>query len=106
MENEEIPPPFKLLNMICATWTTQLLAAGAELKIADALKDGALSAGEVAERTKTDPAIMYRMLRAMGCLGVLRELESRRFELTELGQLLRSDVPGSMRALSTTTASA
>lgn len=99
MQTEEIPTPFKLLNMICATWTTQLLAAGAELKVADALKSGALSAAEVAERTKTDPAIMYRILRAMGSLGVLKELESRRFELTEMGQLLRSDVPGSMRAL-------
>jgi len=99
MQQQETPEPFRLLNMICATWTTQLLASAAELNVADCMKAGPLSANEVAERTKTDPNIMYRILRALGGLGVLKELEERRFELTALGQLLRSDVPGSMRQL-------
>jgi SAM-dependent methyltransferase len=85
--------------MVTAKWTTQLLAAAAELGVADTLKDGPLSSEEVAARTQADAPMMYRLLRALSALGVLEALEARRFRLTELGQYLRSDIPGSMRAL-------
>src|SRR5262249_29242248 len=91
--------PLALMDMICGKWTTQILAAGAALGVADALKEGPLSAREVSERTKADPAIVYRLLRAMANLGVLEALEEERFGLTALGQPLRSDVPGSLRAM-------
>lgn len=91
--------PFVFLNMVTAKWTTQLLFAAAELGLADTLKDGPLSSEEVASRTKADAPMMYRLLRALSTLGVVQALESRRFQLTELGQYLRSDIPGSMREL-------
>jgi hypothetical protein len=39
---------------------------------------------------------LYRLLRALAAAGVLHELDGRRFELTELGEGLRSDVAGSV----------
>ena len=39
---------------------------------------------------------LYRLLRAVAAIGVLEELSGRRFALTELGEGLRSDVPGSL----------
>ena len=39
---------------------------------------------------------LYRLLRAVAAIGVLEELPGRRFALTELGEGLRSDVPGSL----------
>jgi SAM-dependent methyltransferase len=91
--------PFTFLNMVTAKWTTQLLSAAAELGVADTLKEGPLSAEEIASRTQADVPMMYRLLRALSALGVLEALEGRRFQLTDLGQYLRSDIPGSMRAL-------
>jgi hypothetical protein len=91
--------PFALLDMILGTWTTQTLSTAAELEIADVLKSGPLSAGEVAERTKTHPDIMYRILRTLASLGVLEQSNDKRFALTEMGQLMRSDAPGSLRAM-------
>jgi hypothetical protein len=44
---------------------------------------------------------LYRLLRALGDVGVVTEVESRLFALTPLGELLRSDVPGSLRGMMT-----
>src|SRR4051812_34966065 len=43
-----------------------------------------------------DPDALYRLLRSLAAVGVLHELDDRRFELTELGEGLRTDVPGSV----------
>lgn len=95
--SEELAPA--ILQLIAGTWSTQLLSTAAELGIADVLKDQPLPAALVAERLATEPSVTYRILRALATLGVLDELEDRRFALTELGSLLRTDVPGSMHAL-------
>jgi ubiquinone/menaquinone biosynthesis C-methylase UbiE len=97
MERTEAARPLALMDMICGKWTTQMLSTAAELRVADALKDGALTAREVAEATRTDPHVLYRLLRALANVGVLDQLDGERFALTELGQPLRSDVPGSLR---------
>ncbi|MDQ4102726.1 MAG: hypothetical protein M3186_03040 [Actinomycetota bacterium] len=44
---------------------------------------------------------MYRLLRALGDVGIVTELENRHFALTPLGKFLRSDVPGSLRGWAT-----
>ncbi len=89
----------KLYGMPGSKWTSALLSAAAELGIVDTLKDGPLSAEEVAARTKTHAPTMYRLLRALATLGLIEVQEGRRFKLTDVGYYLRSDVPGSIRAL-------
>jgi hypothetical protein len=66
------------------------------LGIADLMADGAQASDELAEATGTHPGTLYRLLRALASVGVFREEDDRRFALTELGDGLRSDAPGSL----------
>jgi DNA-binding IclR family transcriptional regulator len=46
-----------------------------------------------------DPALLYRLLRALASIDLLREDSDGRFSITEGGRLLRSDHPQSLRAM-------
>lgn len=74
-----------------------MLQTVAELGIADLLVDGPLSVEELADRTGSDPDGLYRVLRAVTTKGVFTEVSRRTFALNQLAQLLRSDVPNSLR---------
>jgi hypothetical protein len=75
---------------------SQAIHVAATLGIADSLAEGARASDEVAQATGTHAPTLYRLLRALASVGVLRELDDQRFELTPLGEYLRSDVPGSI----------
>jgi hypothetical protein len=75
---------------------SQALHVAAVLGIADELAGGPRSANELAEATSADPDALYRLLRALASIGVLEEQNERRFALTELGDGLRTDAPGSI----------
>lgn len=78
-------------------WIPQAIHAAAELGIADALAQGALEAKQLAARLQTHAEATARLLDGLVVLGILvREQDA--YALTELGQFLRSDVPGSRRA--------
>lgn len=87
------------INTLIGIIPAQVLHALAALGIADQLADGELSAEEVAERAGTDPRSTYRLMRAAASMGVLRYEGDRRFGLTGQGHLLRTGIPGSLRAL-------
>ena len=89
-------PRRALLRLVSAYQLSQALHAAARLGIADRLADGPRSSDELAAETGTDPDALHRLLRALAASGVFRQLEGRRFELTTLGEGLRSDVPGSV----------
>jgi hypothetical protein len=85
--------------MITAYWISQAIYAAARFGIADQLKDGPRSVGELAGATSTNPDALYRLLRALASVGIFAESESRHFSLTPLAEPLCSDVAGSKRAL-------
>ena len=87
-----------LLRMIDGYRLTQLLYVAAKLGIADLLHDGPKSSQELAQATQTHPRALYRVLRALASLGVFAEDQAQRFQLTPLAHLLRTAVPGSLRA--------
>lgn len=93
----ELPPGLRLLELIVAKWASQAICAAAELGIPDHLADGPRSADDVAAACGADADATYRLMRALGNVGVLAEGESRVFTLTPVGEFLRSDAPGSMR---------
>lgn len=78
---------------------TQLLCAAGTLGIADLLADGSAAVEELADATGVHADALYRALRALASLGVFTEVTPRRFALTPLAGLLRTDHPHSMRAL-------
>jgi hypothetical protein len=74
----------------------------AELAIADHLAAAGpegLTAEDLAGRCGADGESLFRLLRGLASLGVFAESEGqpRRFVLTPLAELLRSDHPGSLR---------
>jgi len=96
--NEDRPPAVTLRWMTTAYWASQVIHDTAKLGIPDLLANGAKTADALAAATATHAPSLHRLLRAAASLGTLEEDEARRFCLTPLGTLLRSDVEGSMRA--------
>lgn len=88
----------ELVRLVDGFRVTQTIYAAVELGIPDLLADGERDADELASASGADAASLYRLLRALASLGVLHEADGRRFSLTELGQPLRGDVPGSLSA--------
>jgi hypothetical protein len=87
----------ELLRMINGHWVAQIVRTAAELRLADHVVSGADTAEAVAARESSDPAATYRLMRACVSIGLLRRTGDRGFAVTPTGDLLRSDVPGSLR---------
>lgn len=91
---DSAPDPAKLVSdLIRGAWKAQAARAMAELRLADALVEPG-TAEQVAERTGTHAPTLDRLLRTLAALGLLSYRRGR-FELTESGARLRSDVAGS-----------
>jgi hypothetical protein len=88
----------KLLEMLDGCRVVQALYVAASLGVADLLGNGPKRSEELAREIGADARSLHRLLRALASLGVLEERHDGRFVLTEVGDLLRSDVPGSLRA--------
>jgi hypothetical protein len=88
----------QLMNHLTAKWVPPVLAALAELGVADELAEKPLPVEELAERVGARSRPLYRLLRAAASVGVFRENGDGLFELTETADLLRSDAPGSLRS--------
>jgi hypothetical protein len=91
------PPQAQLMQMAMGYTVPFLLRAAAELRVADHLASGPKTAGEISSMTGTHGPALYRLLRALACIGVFNQDESDRFSLTPLAEPLRSDIPGSVR---------
>lgn len=95
----EIAPHQQLDQMISGYWSSQAIYAAASLGIADLLTEGPQTAEQLATATETNAGALYRLLRALASIGIFAENEQHEFALTPLAEFLRSDVPGSKRAL-------
>jgi O-methyltransferase domain len=95
-------PPHRaqLQELIGSMRVTQLIYVAATLGIADQLKDGPKSIAELASTAAVDTNSLYRVLRALASQGIFAETGDCHFELTPQAELLRADVPGSLRAYS------
>ncbi|MGH9211421.1 MAG: methyltransferase [Acidimicrobiales bacterium] len=96
-----VPPAARMMELTTGAWVAQAVSVAAELAVADQLSSGPRPVDELAEAVGADTDSLYRVLRALADVGVFRELEGRRFASTEIGDLLRSDTPDSMRAWAT-----
>lgn len=76
---------------------TNLLYVMAELGVADLLADGPRSGAALASTLEAEPDALYRILRALAQIGVLEQRSDGRFELTPVGDCLRSDRQDSLR---------
>jgi len=67
-----VPPEVAILDISNATGTTQLATAFAELGIADALGDHAITAAKIADQLGTDADTTHRLLRTAHSVGLCR----------------------------------
>jgi len=92
----------RVVEMINGSWVSQCVYVAAKLGLAD-LVDGATTSDELAASVQVDPDALYRILRGLASVGVFCEVEHRTFALAPLGECLRTDVSGSLRAYATLT---
>jgi hypothetical protein len=92
------PEPSGQLSSLLFAYRISLAASvAASLGVPDRIAAGPRTADQLASELDCDPAALYRLLRVLAAAGVLHEEGERRFTLTPMGELLRSDVAGSMR---------
>ncbi len=93
-----LPPQQALYQMGTAHYLSRALGLAAKLRLADYLKNGSRHYREIAAEVGAHPQSLNRVMRLLASAGIFNEEENGRFSLAPLGTLLRSDVPGSMRA--------
>jgi hypothetical protein len=92
------PPPEAILpQMILGGLMQKSIWVAAKLGVADLLAEKPRTAEEIAEATDTHAPSLYRVLRLLATAGVFAKNSERKFELTPIAELLRSDTPNSMR---------
>lgn len=92
-------PAALVSDLIFGRWRSQILYTGVRLGLFDALGDTSRQADAVAADCGLDPDLTYRLLRALGAIGLTAEDGARRFGLTEAGRLLQADHPQSLRGV-------
>jgi hypothetical protein len=93
----ESSPARHVSDLINGFWATQVITTAVTLGIPDELAVGPRSAESLAASVAAHAPSVFRVMRALHTLGICRRLEDGRFELTAAGELLRADVPGSLR---------
>lgn len=99
LQRRLVPGPAMLLKLTSGgVVTSRVIYVAAELGLADLLSSGPRNVAELAAATGTDEDALYRVLRALANIDIFAEATPQVFRITPLGNYLRSDVPGSMRA--------
>ena len=93
-----LPPTLALYWIGIGHYHSRALGLAAKLGIADRLAAGPKDARDVAGALDLNAPALRRVLRLLASIGVFEETPDGAFALTPIGELLRSDVPGSMRA--------
>ena len=89
----------RLRELITQYFSSRALYAAAALDVAGALAGGAKNIDDLASATGTHAPSLYRVLRVLASSGIFAEGDDRRIANTPLSDLLRADVPGSLRDL-------
>src|SRR5437763_1242297 len=95
---QQIPPQALLNQMITGSWLTQAIYVAAESGIADLVHQAPGTSAALAAQAGVNADALQRILRALASVGIFHEDAGGKFEQTPLSELLRKDVPGSMRA--------
>ena len=89
--------PYEVLfQMVIGKWISQALGTIVEIGVPDQLAKGARRCSDIAREAGVSEDGIYRLLRALASVGLFVESSGRRFKLTGMGQLLRSDHPESL----------
>ncbi len=95
--NHPSDSPASRLSKMLAYNLTQMIYVAVKLSIPDHLASGPKGVDELATLVSAHPQFLYRLLRALASVGVFNEELPAQFALTSVSELLRTDVPNSMR---------
>lgn len=87
-----------MLGLISGLHVSRALYVAARLKLADLVHDGVDNCAQLAARTNTDAASLYRVVRVLASAGVFALDAQDRLALTPLSETFLSDAPGSLGA--------
>lgn len=90
-------PQAFIMQLGTGAMVTQAMFVAAKLGIADKLANGEKHIDEISREAGAHSPSLYRILRSLASLGVFKETQPRTFANTEVSEVLRSGVPGSMR---------
>ncbi len=86
-------------DLIFGRWCSQILHAGVKLGVFDAITDQSKSSDEVAEQLSLDAGNTYRLLRALACIGALKESPEKKFSVSPVGEFFCANHPQSLRGM-------
>jgi len=95
--NTQVPPAAVMTQLLFGKHIAYSISAVARLGVADHMTDEPVGLEKLAAGIGAQPAALYRVLRALAAVGVFEQTAERRFRLTPLGALLKTDAPGSLR---------
>lgn len=76
-----------------------MIHAAVRLGVPELLAAETSSSAEIARASGAQPRAVFRLLRALAALGLCEHVGEDRFALTQAGQYLRKDVPGSLHVV-------
>lgn len=88
-----------MMQFVMGRFVAHAIGVAATYDLATHLAAGPLTAGALAAKAGVDEGAMRRLLRALASVGVFAETAPGTFTNTPLSETLRSDVPGSLRAV-------
>jgi hypothetical protein len=97
MEFENQSPGQSMIRLVMGYIPTRVIYVAAKLGLADHIGDDGTSAHELARKLNLDAVALYRVMRVLAGLGVLRQDDDDRFFVTPFGETLRKDSPQSVR---------
>jgi hypothetical protein len=89
----------KVVDIIFGRWKSQILYSGVKLGIFNVVNSVPRSAPEIASELGLNPPLLYRLLRALGSIGLLQEDHYGRFSITSMGEFLHSNSPQTLRGV-------
>jgi SAM-dependent methyltransferase len=89
----------RMMQMLTASFVTQIAGAVATYSIADHLAKGPATAKQIATIEGIDSSATFRLLRACASLGLVTSDDELTFSSTPLLGTLRASVPGSLHSL-------
>jgi hypothetical protein len=96
-QDQEAAAASELHRMLNGFQLTQAIHVAAVLGVADHMASGPRSSDDLAAAVGAHPGALYRLLRALAAFGVFHETPHREFELTPLGECLRTDATQPLR---------
>jgi hypothetical protein len=92
-----LPPNMAMMQLLFGKQLTYSLSGVARLGVADHMDGRAMPVEEIAAKTGAHAPSLYRVMRMLAGFGVFKEGPPRHFALTPVGELLKTDAPGSLR---------